>query len=194
MPFADYRDFDWHKYPTPIVPMITGRGCAWGACTFCSDVTSSAGRTFRSRSVDNVLAEIELQSSRHDTGQFVFTDLKLNSNPDVWNGLIGNIRRVRADAKWIGALHIGSSNRDRLLPEQLVAASHAGMVRMTTGLETGSQRVADAMRKGTDLSYTSQCLEAANTAGISVRVTLIVGYPDETAADVHATASLLGPS
>ena len=191
VPFADYRDFDWARYPTPIVPMITGRGCAWGACTFCSDVTSGAGRTFRSRSVDNVMAEIALQSDRHDTGRFVFTDLKLNSNPTLWNGLIANIRQVRPDAQWIGAVHIGNVDRDRQLPHQLVDASRAGMVRMTTGLESGSQRLIDSMRKGTDLAYTSKCLQAANTAGISVRVTLIVGYPGETAEDLHATADYL---
>ncbi len=191
VPFADYRDFDWDKYATPIVPMITGRGCAWGACTFCSDVTSAAGRTFRSRSLDNVLAEIELQSTRHDTGHFVFTDLKLNSHRAVWEGLIANIRRFRDDVRWIGALHIGNTDRDHDLPEQLAAASQAGMVRMTTGLETGSQRLADTMHKGTDLTHTSKCLNAANDAGISTRVTLIVGYPSETADDVHATAEYL---
>src|SRR5205085_11553298 len=39
LPFPDYADFPWSRYPNRIVPMITGRGCGWGACTFCSDVT-----------------------------------------------------------------------------------------------------------------------------------------------------------
>ena len=50
LPFPDYSQFPWSKYPNIIVPMITGRGCGWGVCTFCSDVTSTAGRRFRSRS------------------------------------------------------------------------------------------------------------------------------------------------
>jgi anaerobic magnesium-protoporphyrin IX monomethyl ester cyclase len=191
VPFADYRDFDWNKYPTAIVPMITGRGCAWGACTFCSDVTSSAGRTFRSRSLENALAEVEHQAARHHTSQFVFTDLKLNSNTAVWRGLIAEMPRLLPDAKWIGAVHIGNTGRDHLEPEQLVEAREAGMVRLTTGLESGSQQVLESMRKGTDLSHTSRCLRAASDAGISVRVTLIVGYPGETADDVRSTARYL---
>ena len=50
LPFPDYSQFPWSKYPNTIVPIITGRGCGWGVCTFCSDVTSTVGRTFRSRS------------------------------------------------------------------------------------------------------------------------------------------------
>src|SRR5206468_2001014 len=73
VPFPDYSGFPWEAYPRPMAPILTGRGCGWGACTFCSDVTSSVGRTFRSRSVANVLDEIQWQSRRHAVRHFVFT-------------------------------------------------------------------------------------------------------------------------
>jgi tRNA A37 methylthiotransferase MiaB len=65
------------------------------------------------------------------------------------------------------------------------------MVRMTTGLESGSQRVLDRMAKGTDLAATSRVLREARAAGISVRTTMIIGYPGEEAADVEASAAFL---
>lgn len=65
VPYPDYGDFPWTLYASRTVPIITGRGCGWGVCTFCSDVTSTAGRSYRSRSADNVLGEIAHHHQRH---------------------------------------------------------------------------------------------------------------------------------
>jgi radical SAM superfamily enzyme YgiQ (UPF0313 family) len=50
-PTPDFTDFPWARYPVRIVPLMTGRGCQWSKCLFCSDVVSASGRTFRTRSV-----------------------------------------------------------------------------------------------------------------------------------------------
>ena len=191
LPFPDYSDFPWSRYAHRIVPIITGRGCGWGACRFCSDITSTAGRTFRSRSVGNVLEEIEHQTSRHDATQIVFTDLKLNSNPAMWRGLIDGIPRIRADLRWIASIHIDGSGDHGLDSAAIEGAARAGMTRLTTGLESGSQRVLDLMKKGTDLAETSRVIRTAADAGISVRTTAMVGYPGERADDIAATAQYL---
>ena len=43
LPVPDYADFPWDRYPNRIVSMLTGRGCGWGVCRFCSDVVTVAG-------------------------------------------------------------------------------------------------------------------------------------------------------
>lgn len=194
LPFPDYRDFPWHRYPNRIVPMVTGRGCGWGVCSFCSDVTSTAGRSFRSRGAENVLEELELQSRRHETDLFVFTDLKLNSDAAVWNALLSGTRSRVPSARWIGALHVTGNRPDGVSLAELRAARRAGMVRLTTGLESGSQRMLDEMRKGTDLDTTLRFLADAATAGLSVRVTMILGHPGERPSDVEASAAFLEES
>jgi anaerobic magnesium-protoporphyrin IX monomethyl ester cyclase len=45
--------------------------------------------------------------------------------------------------------------------------------------------------KGTDLEVTSQCLRDAREAGISVRTTMIIGYPGETPEDLESTRQFL---
>jgi anaerobic magnesium-protoporphyrin IX monomethyl ester cyclase len=193
VPFADYTDFPWHLYPNKIIPLITGRGCGWGVCTFCSDVTTSAGRTYRSRSPENVLAELRHQSQVHEAKLFAFTDLKLNSNLAVWHALLENFQKAAPGAEWIGAVHVGVQQKQPtgLSADELRQAYAAGMRRLTTGLESGSQRLLDSMCKGTDLRVTSQFLHDATAAGISVRTTMIIGYPGEEASDVLATAKFL---
>jgi radical SAM superfamily enzyme YgiQ (UPF0313 family) len=49
----------------------------------------------------------------------------------------------------------------------------------------------DDMKKGTKLADVSAFLHGATSAGISARCTMMVGYPGETAADVHASTEFL---
>ncbi len=191
IPFPDFGDFPWHKYPNRIIPMATGRGCGWAACTFCGDVKTTIGRRYRSRSPENVLAEMEYQSARFDAKSFVFTDPKLNSNLEVWDALLGELPGRVPGAQWIGAVHIDTNERNGLSRPELRAARKAGMVRMTTGLESGSQRVLDLMHKGVDLGASADVLEDAAAEDISVRVTMIAGYPGEQVQDVVMTAEFL---
>lgn len=90
-PVPDFTDFPWDRYPTRIIPIMTGRGCQWDKCLFCSDVISVSGRTFRTRSVENVLIEMQEQARRHETTNFLFLDLKLNSWPGMIRGIAGGI-------------------------------------------------------------------------------------------------------
>lgn len=191
VPFPDFADFPWAAYPHRLVPVITGRGCGWGACTFCSDITSTAGRTYRSRSPAEVLREVAQQRERYGAAGFVFTDLKLNSNIPMWRALAEGMQDAAPGSHWVGAVHAGMEDDNGLSQAQLHAAARSGCVRLSTGLESGSQRVIDAMKKGTRIEAVSAFLHAAAAAAISCRCTMMVGYPGETAEDVHASARFL---
>lgn len=189
--FADYSDFPWHKYPSKIVPMMTGRGCSWGVCTFCSDVLTSAGRSFRSRSLDHVLGEIAHQHGRFNTSIFNFIDLKLNSDLDVWRGLASEMPSIVPDAEWTASLHVNRSGDNGLSRAELKAAKQAGLSRVTTGLESGSGNVLNAMAKGTSTQALSQFVRYASEVGLSVRMTAIIGYPGETPEQVDLTGKFV---
>jgi anaerobic magnesium-protoporphyrin IX monomethyl ester cyclase len=191
LPFPDYSDFPWDRYPNRIIPMMTGRGCGWGVCTFCSDVATSSGRTFRSRSLSNVLEELRWQKDRHSTSTFTFLDLKLNSDLQVWRGLAANIQRVVPGAEWTASVHAHSAGENGLTLPELKAARRAGLVRMTTGLESGSARVLNLMAKGTNPATLSQTVRYASEAGITMRVTVVVGYPGERSRDLDDTRRFL---
>lgn len=191
VPFPDYSDFPWKMYPNRVIPVITGRGCDWGVCSFCSDVTSSAGRTFRSRSKENVIRELSMHHERHGASLFVFTDLKLNSNVEMWRAITLGMQSAVPGAQWIGAVHVGRESDNGLSDADLRNAAKSGCVRLTTGLESGSQRLLDLMKKGTRIQDISSFLRSASSAGISCRCTMILGYPSETAEDVHASAEFL---
>lgn len=191
VPFPDFSDFPWDCYPNRIVPIMTGRGCEWGRCTFCSDVLMSAGRTFRSRSLENVLQEIQYQRDRFGNDLFVFLDLKLNSDLQIWRGLAEHLPRVAPGIRWTASVHVDSRQDNGLSAEDLQRAAQAGLVRITCGLESGSQRVLNSMAKGVKLTRMSSFIKDASAAGISVRLTSIVGYPSEETEDIDKTTDFI---
>jgi anaerobic magnesium-protoporphyrin IX monomethyl ester cyclase len=191
VPMADFSDFPWDRYPVRIVPMMTGRGCQWDKCMFCSDVISASGRTFRTRSVTNVLVEMQEQARRHETTNFLFLDLKLNSYPDMLRGIAAQVQDYVQGAEWIGTVHVDLRHDNGLSKADLRAAVTGGMRRISFGLESGSQRLLDLMRKGTSVEANSEFIRSAFEAGLSIRCTMFKGYPGETAEDMAQTAEFL---
>jgi anaerobic magnesium-protoporphyrin IX monomethyl ester cyclase len=190
-PIPDFGDFPWKRYPVRIVPIMATRGCQWGKCTFCSDVVSANGRTFRQRSLENVLHEMQEQSRRHATSNFLFLDLKLNSNPALFRGIVERVQVSVPGAQWIGTVHVDTRADNGLSLSDLHAASASGMRRISFGLESGSQRLLDSMSKGSSVETNSMFIRHASEAGISVRCTMFKGYPGETPEDLEQTAKFL---
>jgi len=190
-PFADFHDFPWERYPVRIIPIMTGRGCQWAKCAFCSDVVSANGLAYRSRSVGHVLAEMEEQARRHATRNFLFLDLKLNSHPDMLRGIAEQLPARIPGAEWIGTIHVDTRPDNGLSYRDLKAAVKGGMRRVSFGLETGSQRLLDLMKKGSTVEGNSEFIRNAHKAGLSLRCTMFAGYPGETEEDMAATADFL---
>jgi anaerobic magnesium-protoporphyrin IX monomethyl ester cyclase len=191
VPVPDFTDFPWDRYRLRLLPVMAGRGCQWGRCTFCSDVVSASGRTFRVRSVDAIMREIGVLSHRHDATNFVFLDLKLNSDPATWRGIIERIQDHAPGAQWVGTVHVDRRKDNGLSAADLRAAYASGMRRISFGLESGSQRLLDAMRKGCTVEANGRFVRDSYEAGLSVRCTMFKGYPGETAEDLERTADFL---
>lgn len=190
-PMADFTDFPWDRYPVRIVPMMTGRGCQWNRCLFCSDVISTNGRTFRTRSVESVLVEMREQAQRHGTKDFLFLDLKLNSWPRMFRGIADEAQRYVPGAQWIGTVHVDLREDNGLSRAELKSAVAGGMRRVSFGLESGSQQLLDAMDKGCSVEKNGEFIRHAHEAGLSVRCTMFKGFPGETAEDLAASAEFL---
>lgn len=191
LPTPNFAHFPWSKYRDPVLPMLTGRGCGWGRCIFCADIATASGRTFRSRSLGHVLDELREQHRRYGVANTFFVDLKANSDLQLWRGLFDGYRATVPAGRWVAVVHVGARGDNGLGRDDLRAAAAGGLARLSFGLETGSQRLNRRMAKGTTIERTAQFLEDAAAAGISVRATMMLGYPGETAEDLAETAAFL---
>ena len=59
------------------------------------------------------------------------------------------------------------------------------------GAESGSQRILDAMEKGTTVNQIAEARRLLGAAGIAVAYFLQFGYPGETRADIEATLAMV---
>ena len=191
LPIPDFSDFPWEKYPMKIIPFMTARGCGWGKCNFCTDVTYVNGRTFRSMSKTKVLTQLQELSNANGTNLFYFSDLKLNSNLEVWNGLINDFPKYVESPKWFATVHVDSKKENGLDRDSIFKAKEAGLVRLSFGFETASQRLLDHMKKGTRVEKMERFLNDVYDAGISLRATMFVGYPYENEEDLRLTYEFL---
>jgi radical SAM superfamily enzyme YgiQ (UPF0313 family) len=191
LPVPDFRDYPWGHYKERVIPVMAGRGCSWGQCKFCGDVYTANGRTFRTRTVDSMMNELIELSERHSSRNFILLDIKLNSDVAMWRGLIQNFQHRLPGAGWVGTVHVDQRPDNGLGLDDLIAARQSGMMRINFGLETGSQSLLDLMDKGTLVEANSKFMKDAHAAGLSVRTTMMQGYPGETAADLDQTVDFL---
>jgi anaerobic magnesium-protoporphyrin IX monomethyl ester cyclase len=163
--------------------MVTSRGCPYG-CNWCAKPVF--GRRYSQRSPAAVAEELRR--------------LKLEIGPDhVWfaDDLFG------LSARWITALADEIRARDARIPFMIQcradlisptvarALADAGCEEVWMGVESGSQRILDAMDKGTTVDEVRTATKALKSAGIRACWFLQLGYPGEQWDDVLATRDLV---
>ena len=176
LPRPAYKQIPIEKYRINgkrILPIISSRGCPF-QCSFCV-ASEMFGRTFRARSPNNVLDEIEWLKNEFGAEGIQFQDDTLTFDKkraiDICDGMIAR----KINLKW------GCGTRADVTTKELLAKMHkAGCQEICFGVESGCQRIRDSLKKKVT---TEQCVNAikwAKEAGIFVTVSIILGYPGET--------------
>jgi anaerobic magnesium-protoporphyrin IX monomethyl ester cyclase len=165
------------------VNMVTTRGCPFH-CNWCAKPLW--GRRYAMRSAENVAEEMAL--------------LKRTVNPDhIWfaDDIFG------LQPKWVIAFADAVEARDARIPfmiqsrvdlmtEKAVdALARAGCEEVWLGCESGSQKILDAMDKGTDAAEIPVARKRLQDAGIRACFFLQFGYPGETFEDILATVQMV---
>jgi anaerobic magnesium-protoporphyrin IX monomethyl ester cyclase len=186
IPFADVSDLDIGNYfmPEPVMPMISSRGCYWRRCTFCNHFASYAS-TYKTQSIDRVVAELEHHRTVNGIRHFTFVDemisaarLKKISEDIIARGL---------DIYWYA---LAKPTPD-FTGEVFETMYKSGCRCIYWGLESGSERILQLMDKGNTAESSSQSLKLAAAAGIRNHCFLIVGFPTEKPRDLVDTLELL---
>ncbi len=117
--------------------------------------------------------------------RFHFTDNALP--PAALQALAGAAATWPASA-WHGFVRFEAPLAEPALARGLAAA---GCRMLQLGLESGSQAVLDRLQKGTDLTPRRASWPTSTRAGIASYVYVLLGTPQETAADAEATLAFL---
>ncbi len=167
------------KYGRLIASVLTSRGCPY-RCRFCAH-NSTSFRTFRFRSADNILAELEeLWNQGYRVIGFVddtFTIPKKRAMA-VMKGIV--------EAGW--DFVIALQTRVDQIDETLVAWMHrAGVRAIVFGLESGNPDTLAYYRKGTTVEQNRRAVELCEKYGIVSVGDFILGAPMETREHIENT-------
>jgi anaerobic magnesium-protoporphyrin IX monomethyl ester cyclase len=181
------RDIDTlecpHRYyDTHIV--MTSRGCPW-ACTFCGAETSW-GRGFRGHSVPYVLDMLESALRRVRVRMIQIKDDTFTTNKKRVLELCRGIRERKLNFLWSCDTRVDVLNEDLLREMRL-----AGCQRLSLGVESGSQRILDAIDKRITVDEIVEAAEMAKRYGVHVRFYMMLGNRGETAESFHETLAFL---
>ncbi len=184
IPQVDFEGMDLTRYRHAHIPIQMTRGCV-AQCTFCDEV--NFWEKFRYRPSEHIYEEMVENARAQGMRHFLVMD-------SLINGHHANFRKL-ADMLIAGnhGLSFGGNSRvdKRLTLELLRTYKLAGCDHLTFGLESGSQRVLDLMKKGIRLEWAKDNFRACLEVGIDVSVNLIVGFPGEEEEDFLMTMDFL---
>jgi len=160
--------------------MQTSRGCPW-PCVFCDIPIFNEGK-WRSRSPQHVIDEFKhLQDNGY--GAVYFVDDHFLLQPKRIEAICKGINDAEVNIQW-GCEGRVDSTAQHLFP----AMAKANCRTLMFGIESGSQKVLDRLKKDQTLEQVESAVDNAKEAGIEiVHGFFVVGSPDETVEDMRAT-------
>ena len=178
-----YRSIWLQRHGYFSMNMVTTRGCPFH-CNWCAKPIW--GQRYNSRSPENVAAELRWLQETYRPDHIWFADDIFGLKPG-WIEKFGQI--VNADGTALPFKCL--SRADLITPSVVAGLKQAGCQIVWMGAESGSQRILDAMDKGTTVAQIYVARRLLGEAGIKVAFFLQFGYPGETRADVELTLKMV---
>ena len=163
----------------PAYTIITTRGCPY-RCTFCA--TAKTG--YRMHSVERVVAEMKMLVEDYGAKEILIRDdtftLNRQRTVDLCNAIIE--RGLNKKISWDGITRANLVDK-----ELLIKMKQAGCWGMHFGVEGGTQKLIDGIKKDTTLDAIENAFRLCREVGINTRAYMMLGMPGSTKEDDMAT-------
>lgn len=197
LPFPQYSSWEIRKYsftyPLRVIKnlkwghILSSRGCPH-ECIFCSPVMrESYGKESRLRSIKNIIKEIQYQKEL-GINVFAFDDDNFTTNKDWVISISEELIRERVNIPWIAHARI-----DDLDEEMLTIMKKAGCILLRLGVESGSEKIIQNLRKGESGQWRERVeniFRCARELGIGTVALFLIGSPDEDERDIIESVQL----
>ena len=187
LPPPDFDGLPLEKYfvPMKVLPYLATRGCYWGRCEFC-DHGEGYTAGYRSKKIQDVLAEIEFLRDRYDCRHFHFTDESYP--PALFRKLARGLVETNMGIYWTTHMRFEKS----LLDSQVWRdARDSGCRYLHFGYESGVERVLQLMDKATTTEVMTKHLKYTAEAGIWNHCMGFFGFPGETKEEAWQSVQFL---
>ncbi len=188
--FSKYKGMHagYKEMPKPNAVMIASRGCPH-RCTFCS----LGSRMYRQRNPQEVVKEMEFYKNKFQVNSIQLYDdefIGLSSLQNEWISQICAEIIKKGLNKKLAFLVQGRCSQFVEL-ETLKKMREANFVWIWWGVESGSRKILDSIKKDIKLENVIRDFALAKKAGIKSLMFIMIGFPGETPADIKLTAKLI---
>jgi len=176
----DFSDFQLNLYPN--LGAYTSRSCPF-RCSFCSE--GFFWGKYRKKKIPRVVDELTSLYQKHKNQLFLLCDSLLNP---VISELSQAFIESDLSIYWDGYLRADKPVCD---PKNTMQWRRGGFYRARLGLESGSQRLLEAMGKRILPGQIREAVSSLAYAGIKTTTYWVIGYPGETGEDFQQTLDLI---
>jgi radical SAM superfamily enzyme YgiQ (UPF0313 family) len=164
--------------------VATTRGCPF-KCNWCAKPIY--GNRYNARSPEKVVAELKLLKEKFRFDHIWFCDDIFGLKPGWVNAFANCIEKEQLQFRFKI-----QARADLLLQENTIKdLARAGCHNIWMGAESGSQKVLDAMDKGTTVEQIYQATTLLKKHGIHPSFFIQFGYPGETQEDIAKTIRMI---
>ena len=164
--------------------MATTRGCPF-KCNWCAKPIY--GNRYNTRSPHNVVEELKMLKATYNFDHIWFCDDIFGLKPGWVNAFAGLLEKENLSFKFKMQGRV-----DLLLQENNIKdLARAGCDNIWMGAESGSQKILDAMDKGTTVKQISEATCLLKKNKIKPSFFIQFGYPGETKDDIEKTIAMI---
>jgi radical SAM superfamily enzyme YgiQ (UPF0313 family) len=187
LPFLEFDEP--YYYRNQIFNLEVGRGCAY-RCTFCCAANIWPGKP-RFLSAERIASRAQYSWDRMKAEGVEDPIIHLEHDNFLSDKeLVKQILRIKKEKKY--RFHYGFSGRIDRLDEDLIHLMAQSDCRyLYVGLESGSARIQKLINKRIDLETVLPKIRKVRALGIQVMANFILGFPQETMADLVLTLELM---
>ncbi|HSA87967.1 MAG TPA: radical SAM protein, partial [Nitrospira sp.] len=187
LPPPDFDGLPLEKYfvPTRVLPYLATRGCYWGRCEFC-DHGEGYTAGYRSRKIQDILADITYLRDKYGAKHFHFTDESYP--PALFRKLARGLVESKMDIFWTTHMRFEKSLLEDAVWQD---AKESGCRYLHFGYESGVERVLQLMDKATTTEVMTKHLKLTAEAGIWNHCMGFFGFPGETKEEAWQSVQFL---
>ena len=168
----------------PVFTMNTSRGCPY-SCSFCS-VGSIWGKGYTFLSAERIISEIEFLIKEYGAKGIYFREDNFTLNCDRVSEFCELLLKKNINISWACETRV-----DNLSEELIKLMARAGCKGFYLGIESGSQRILDFLKKGISIKQIKEVIAWSKSVEIKTYCSLITGIPGETYSDFKSTKKLI---
>jgi tRNA A37 methylthiotransferase MiaB len=162
------------------------RGCPY-RCSFCNYPFLFNDDNFRYKSAKKIADDWEKYETEMGPKIINCLDSLFTMPRKRLFELCDEIEKRKLKSRWI----CYARSEDMAIDEVCIAMKKAGILQVQIGLETGSPQILKNMNKHCSLQENIKAIENCRKYGITSVVSLIVGFPGETAETIEETYQLM---